>query len=77
MLGNSFFNKLWNIITGCIISLILCSIVALTLLAKVYNEILIKDCYKTESVHQGNYITAIKKIAILTIVFVTRITTAI
>jgi len=27
MLGNSLLNKLWNIITGCIVSLILCSIV--------------------------------------------------
>jgi len=27
MLGNSVLNKLWNIITGCIVSLILCSIV--------------------------------------------------
>ena len=56
MLGNSLLNKLWNIITGCIVSLIiLCSIVALTLLAKVYNEILIEEGYKTESVHKSNY----------------------
>ena len=27
MLGNSLLNKLWNTITGCIVSLILCSIV--------------------------------------------------
>jgi len=27
MLGNSLLDKLWNIITGCIVSLILCSIV--------------------------------------------------
>ena len=27
MLGNSLLTKLWNIITGCIVSLILCSIV--------------------------------------------------
>jgi len=54
MLGNSLLNKLWNTITGCIVSLILCSVVAITLVAKVYNEILIEECYKTESVHQGN-----------------------
>ena len=27
MLGNSLLNKLWNVITGCIVSRILCSIV--------------------------------------------------
>jgi len=27
MLGNSLLNKLWNIITSCIVSLIICSIV--------------------------------------------------